>query len=59
MRPVSCVYDDFSLIYCNFYPSINYIFLFMSMTMMGLDLVPLVYALFHFALAIMLVVSVA
>ena len=64
-RPVSCVYDTISAyhftvkpIYCNCYPWMNYIFLMMIPTMMGQDPVPLVRALFHFALAIMLVMSV-
>ena len=57
--PFSSYRAHFSLIYWNCYHSTNYISSLMSLTMMGLDLGPLVRALFHFTLAILLVVLVA
>ena len=63
---ISCISDAFFsyrvyfyLIYQKFYHSTNYISLMMIMKMMGLDPGPLVRAIFHFALEIPLVVSVA
>ena len=63
---ISCLSDalpsyrvSFSFLYWNCYYSTNYISLMMILTMMGLELGPLVNALFYVVLIIPLVVSVA
>ena len=63
MHPVSCVTDAFSsyrvyfyLIFWNWCHLMNYIFLMISVTMMGMSTGTLVRAIYHFALINMLVV---